>query len=174
LDQNAAQATYNEQLGFLQPEFQQQQQQLNDQLSSQGIPVGSQAYQNSMDQFGLQENQAYQTAANSAIANGEQAAQGNFGMALQGQQQNLSQQQAAQAQPINYISALLGQGQQLPTQGAVSPSQTGVSPTNVVGAYGLAQQGNEFGYNAAANQYSQQLGGLGGLAGNAALAYALL
>ena len=108
LDQGTAQAIYNEQAGFLGPQFAQQQKNLTDQLSQQGIPIGSPAYNDAMTQFNNSQNQAYSAASNNAIAQAIPAASNMFNMALQGQQQNISQQQLAQSNPLALLSQLYG------------------------------------------------------------------
>lgn len=106
LDPTVAQAVYNEQAGFLAPTYQQQQTNLNDQLAQQGIPIGSQAYSNAQTQLANTQNQGYTAAANNATAQGANIAGQNFGLALQGQNQNVNLQQLAQANPMALLSVL--------------------------------------------------------------------
>lgn len=106
LDPTVAQAVYNEQAGFLAPTYQQQQQNLTDQLSQQGIPIGSQAYSNAETQLANSQNQGYTAAANNATAQGANIAGQNFGLALQGQSQNTQNQLLSQAAPISLLSLL--------------------------------------------------------------------
>jgi hypothetical protein len=106
LDTNVANAVYGEQAGFLGPQWQQQQKDLQDQLSRQGIPVGSDAYSNAMTQFNNSQTQAYQAASNNAIGQGAQIAGQNFGLALQGQNQGVNLQQQAQTNPLTLLSLL--------------------------------------------------------------------
>jgi len=91
---------------LLQPTFAQQKQDLEDQLSRQGIPVGSPAYENAMTQLGTQQNQALTAASGNAAATGAATAGNMFNLALLGQQQNLSQQQLAQINPLENLSRL--------------------------------------------------------------------
>lgn len=106
LDTNVANAVYGEQAGFLGPQWQQQQKDLQDQLSRQGIPVGSDAYSNAMTQFNNSQTQAYQAASNNAIGQGAGIAGQNFGLALQGQNQGVNLQQLQQTNPITLLSLL--------------------------------------------------------------------
>lgn len=87
-------ALYGESMGFLQPQFQQQQTNLQDQLAQQGIPVGSQAYENAMAQLSTSQNQQQSAALDNAVATG--AAQGgtNYGLSLQGTQTAVGEQTA--------------------------------------------------------------------------------
>lgn len=105
-DSNVSNAVYQQQAGFLDPQWQEQQTQLQDQLSRQGIPVGSDAYNNAMKQFNNSKTQAYQSAQDSATAQGANIAGQNFGLALQGQQQGVNLQQTAQANPITLLGLL--------------------------------------------------------------------
>jgi hypothetical protein len=106
LDSNVANAVYNEQASFLNPQWNQNEQDLTDQLSRQGIPIGSDAWNRATTNFDNSRTQAYQAAANNAIGQGAQIGQGNFGLALQGQQQGVNLQQTAQANPIGLLGLL--------------------------------------------------------------------
>lgn len=103
---NVANAIYNKQAGFLNPQWDQTQNQLTDQLSRQGIPVGSEAYDRSMTNFNNSKTQAYDAARNSATTGGAQAGATNFGLALAGQNQNVTNQQLAQQNPAKLLSLL--------------------------------------------------------------------
>jgi hypothetical protein len=111
LNQDATTAAYNAQAGFLDPQWKTQQTQLQDQLSRQGIPVGSDAYNNAMTNFNNSKTQAYSAAANTAVGQGETAATNMFGLALQGQNQNVAQQQLAQSNPLNLLNQVFSGGQ---------------------------------------------------------------
>lgn len=106
LDPTIAGAVYNEQAGFLNPQWAQSQKDLQDQLSQQGIPIGSDAYNNAMTNFNNSKTQAYQAASNNAIGQGAGIAGQNFGLALQGQQQGVNLQQAKQSNPLALLAAL--------------------------------------------------------------------
>lgn len=109
LNQNATSAAYNAQKGFLDPQWTQNQTNIQDQLSRQGIPVGSEAYNNAMTNFNNSKTQAYSNAANTAVGQGQTGANNMFNMALLGQQQNIGQQQTAQQNPLKLLSQLYGQ-----------------------------------------------------------------
>lgn len=93
-ENDEAQALYSEGMGFLTPQFTQQNTNLADQLSKQGIPVGSDAWVNAMNQNSNSQNQQSTAILNNAIATG--AAQGgtNYGLTLQGNQTAVNQQVA--------------------------------------------------------------------------------
>lgn len=91
LDQNATSQIYAGENALLQPTFDEQQQQLQDQLSRQGIPIGSQAYSNAQTQLGTQQNQQRTAALGTATGQGIQSAGQMFNLALLGQQAPLQQ-----------------------------------------------------------------------------------
>jgi hypothetical protein len=105
-DKNVSDAVYGQQKGFLDPQWDEQQKQLEDQLSRQGIPVGTDAYNSAMRQFNNSKTQAYQSAQDSATAQGANIAGQNFGLAMQGQKQGVDLQQQAQQNPLSLLSLL--------------------------------------------------------------------
>lgn len=86
LNQQTQNALYQANTQYLDPQFNQQQAKLENQLANQGITRGSEAYNNAMLNFNNQKQQAYESARNNAIAGSTAAAQGMFGMGLQGAQ----------------------------------------------------------------------------------------
>ena len=165
LNQNVTNALYGEQKGFLDPQWNQQQQQLQDQLSRQGIPLGSDAYNNAMTQFNNSKTQAYQAAQDQSIAGGSSAANNMFNMALSGQQQNLSQQELAQQNPISLMQSILGAAPTTASQPIATPTPTSIAPTDVIGATGLSQNAAMQAYQAQLAQQNAQFGGLASLGG---------
>lgn len=103
---SVAQAAYNEAAGFLQPTYAQQQQNLNDQLARQGISIGNQAYTNAQTQLANTQNQGLTAAANNAITTGANIANQQYGLALQGVNQNVQNQLLSQTNPIGLLSLL--------------------------------------------------------------------
>lgn len=91
LDTNATNAIYAGENALLQPTFDEQQRQLQDQLSRQGIPLGSEAYGNAQTQLGTQQNQQRTAALGTATGQGIQSAGQMFNLALLGQQAPLQQ-----------------------------------------------------------------------------------
>jgi hypothetical protein len=92
INQQVSDALYGQATSRLDPQWQQQQQLLQDQLTQQGIPVGSQAYTTAMDNFSRAKNDAYTSAQNAATVSGAQLGQQDYGLALQGRQQGVSEQ----------------------------------------------------------------------------------
>jgi hypothetical protein len=91
----ATNAVYQQRKGYLDPQWQQGQKDLEDQLSRQGISPGSDAYNSAMTNLQNQKTQAYQSAQDSAIAQGAPNARQLFNQALAGRKQNISQRQLA-------------------------------------------------------------------------------
>lgn len=165
--QQVIDALYGQSTSRLDPQWTKLQSALQTQLANQGINVGSDAYNSSMDDFGRQRTDAYNTALNSSIASGGAEQSRLFG--LQGSaRQNAIQEAAYQrAVPINDIATLLGTAPGV-TMPQFSPApQTAIAPTDVTGPTALAYQGALA--NAAGNRSTQNaaMGGLFGLGGAA-------
>lgn len=173
-NQQTINAAYGEAKGFLDPQFDLEQRQMEDKLAQQGIPVGSEAYNSAMQQFNNSKNQAYTAALDNAIQQGASNSSALFNMALAGRQQGLSEQQLAQTQPINLLSAILQGSPALQTQPITGAPQVQVAPTDVTGAYGIAQNAEEQNYQAQLQQQNAMFGGLAGLGGAGINAYALM
>lgn len=108
LDQTATSAIYGGETALLDPTFAEQKQQLQDQLSRQGIPVGSDAYNNAMTQLGTSQTQQRTAALGTATQGGITSANNMFNLALLGQNQGIQQQQIGQTNPLTNLSMLYG------------------------------------------------------------------
>ena len=85
-------AYYDRAMSRLQPAMDMQRTSLHTDLINSGLPVGSEAYNNSMAQLGLQQNDQMQGLAQSSIAEGQRMRQG-----LAGEAQSMRQSQLAEA-----------------------------------------------------------------------------
>ncbi len=170
LDQNTTNALYQQQKSFLDPQWNLQGKQLEDQLARQGIPVGSEAYNSAQQQLQNGRTQAYQSAQDSAIGAGSGAASNLFNMAMQGQQQNIGQQQLAQSNPLSMLQSMFGATPPSPTQPITAPPQTGVSPTNVIGANQLSSEAAQSNFQNQTASSNATFGGLASIAAAAAIA----
>lgn len=113
LQQETTDALYKANTQFLDPQFQRGQADLENKLANQGITPGSEAYNRAMQDFGNQKQQAYESARNQAVAGGMNAAQGMFGMNLQGGQftnQALGQEFGQGATSANFANQAALQG----------------------------------------------------------------
>lgn len=86
--QRAEEATFNSVMNYLQPQFEQERNDLESSLINKGLPVGSEAYQRAMTDYENAKNQAINQAAYQSVLNGQNAysqslndeiAAGNFG-----------------------------------------------------------------------------------------------
>lgn len=172
LNQQAVDALYKANTQYLDPQFAQSQAKMESQLANQGITRGSEAYNNAMLNFNNQKQQAYTDARNQAIGQGTAAAQGLFGMGLQGAQfgntslgqqfgQNVTAQQLANSAAgqnnanaqtnMGLTNAALGQqfGQNVTAANFANSAQQQ--------AYNQAQGNAQFQNAAQAQQYGQNL-----------------
>lgn len=143
---NTEDALYHQQTQYLDPQFQQSQAQLQSQLANQGIPQGSQAYTTAMNNLGLQKQQAYQSAMNSATAGGSaaQAQLSQTGLQNQAQQAQMYTQQYQE--PLNLYSSLMsGTAPTMPQFNGINTANA--APTNVLGAYNNNYQGQLNSFN---------------------------
>lgn len=95
---NAQDAAYKSQTQYLDPQYQQEKQQLDTQLANQGTVQGSDAYNNAENNFALQKQRAYQSAQDAAITAGnqEQATLYGQGLSSANLQNSANQQQFSQ------------------------------------------------------------------------------
>ena len=178
----AAEAAYAQGEGLIQPGQQYAQQQLASSLSNAGIPVTSAAAQQQDNLLATQQMGQNNNLAESAIGlgQGEQATlegeayntdTANAALQNQAIQTGLQEQTLAQDQPINELAALLQGGGAITSPNVISPAQSGVSPTDVVGATATSQNALEQNYNAqvnAANSGNATTAGTIGAIGTAA------
>lgn len=127
-------ALYQQQTQYLDPQFQQSNEQLNSQLANQGIMPGSEAYQNAKDQANRNQTFAYNSAANSAITGATSQEAALQGIGVTGMNADIT----ARNTPINEYESLLGQG------GGQATAQT----PDISGAFGQQYSGALAGYNA--------------------------
>jgi hypothetical protein len=162
----------------LDPQYQQQQAQLEAKLANQGITQGSDAYQKAMDQFSRTKTDAYNQAMMGATSQAGQQAQidyginmglrqeqaqealnaANYGMGAQGQN---FQQRLAAAQANNAaLQGQFGMGQQA-LQQQLAAQQAAFGQSMQGSQYDLARQQQAFSQRQAAGSqnFNQQLQG---------------
>lgn len=190
--QQGANASYASSMGYLQPQFQQNQESLDAQLANQGLAPGSEAWNNA--QGNLSRNQTFQQqqALNQAQLTGSQIGTQNWqnqiaGVGAQsgllGQQaglfgqigSNLGAQGALGAQNVGYgqlpYSNLQTIAGMIP--GYSGTSQSAASPADISGLFNNQYQSQLANYNAGQASSNSALGGLFGLGSSALLAYGL-
>lgn len=92
--QNYRNNAYQQATSRLDPQWQQQQQQLASTLAAKGVTEGSAAYTKAMDDFARQKTDAYNQANYSSYAAGGDEQSRLFGLALSGRQQGASEAEA--------------------------------------------------------------------------------
>lgn len=160
---NASDAAYRGQTQYLDPQFADQQEQLDSKLANQGLQVGGEAYDKAQAQFGRQKQAAYQSAQDAATTAGANIQNQGFNQGLQG----AGLQFAERNQPLaEYNSLMTGNQPTNPTFGNVP----GVNQANtdVAGITNSSYQNQLARYNAS-NQGINNLFSLGGQLGAAAI-----
>lgn len=162
LQQQTTDALYKANTQYLEPQFNQAQQKLESQLANQGITRGSEAYNDAMLNFNNQKQQAYESARNQAISQGQSAAQGMFGMGLQSAQFGntaLGQQfgQDVTAQQLSNSAANQNNQLDLANQAATNQALAQQYNQNLGAAqFGNQALGQQFGQNQNAAQFYNQ------------------
>ena len=160
---NQYDSLYKQQSAYLDPQYNNQQAQLETKLANQGIMPGSAAYQNAMDQQGRDKTFAYQQAANQAQAGAgaEQTRMATQGLQNQAQAAQMYTQQYQS--PLNFYNSLMtGTQASLPQFGQVSTSNQ--SAPNVLGAYANNMNAQNNAYNGQVGTYNSTISGLMGIA----------
>jgi len=162
---NAARGRYEEALmARLNPQLERDRSALEQRMADQGISLGSEAYGTA---FGLQGQKENDARMQSILAGGDEMAR-MYGLERTAYQDRIGNALLERNQPINEVAGLMsGSGVQMPS--FVNTPQTGVAPTDVLGAYGLQQKGQQA--EAAGNASNNQA--TAGLIGSAAMAAAM-
>ena len=177
IQQQASDAAYKNASQYLDPQFEQSQSNLANQLANQGITQGSEAYNRAIDNFGRQKQQAYESARNQAYLQGMQGGAQQYSQGMGNRQQQNTEMQTLQQNPLNMLNALRS-GQQMqvtnqPQVGQSNPAQLqGWSGPDMLGATTAQGQYNQGLYNAqmaAASNQQSGLMGMGGALGGAAI-----
>ena len=164
-------ALYGQMASRLDPMWQQRGGDLESKLAAQGITQGSEAYNREQQNFGLARNDAYQSALNNAITQGESAVAGQFGRDMGGRQQGVSEALSefqtglqGRGQVLNELSSIRsGQQVQQPQFGSTQ-SGANVAPANVA-------QNIWNGYNGQQAQQASMMNGLTSLGSAAIMAF---
>lgn len=145
--QQAQNAAYQGQTQYLDPQFQQGQESLDAKLANQGLQVGTQAYDNAQKNYGLQKQQAYQSAQNSAVAAGDAEQNTLYGQGLS----SANLQNSANAQGFNQALQAGNFGNTAQAQ------QYGQNLSTQQNSLQNLLASGEFGNSAQAQQYAQAL-----------------
>ena len=186
-------AYYDRAMSRLQPSMDMQRTSLHTDLINSGLPVGSEAYNNSMAQLGLQQNDQMQGLAQSSIAEGQRMRQGLAGEAQSMRQSQLAEasmmremQNQARAQgladtllerrlPMEELATLTGSpsigsaGMGIATTGLNVPG-TSIAPPPIMQAAGMAGSDASNRYASEMQGYGSRMNALGNIAGGFAAA----
>lgn len=164
-------ALYQRQSSYLDPQYQQRENDLTTRLANQGVVEGSEAWRNARDQFGRERAFDYDQARTSSITGGLNEMQGLSGIALNNagfqnnaRAQSLQELLTRRNQPLNEFNALR-QNTQVDTPQFQNPNNAQVAPTDTAGNIWNSYNGQLGIYNARQNQQNGLLGGLMGLGG---------
>jgi len=150
-DENYRQDQLNKMLQRQQPQLDQRRQQILTELANSGATPGTPAYDNAMDEY----NRTLNDMNLALDVNAGNEARAQYGTQLGGR-----------TQAINELTGLLGLGQVQGFQPQNTP-QTGVAPTDVVGAQQMAYSGALNNYNQKVGSQNAMYGALGSLGGAA-------
>jgi hypothetical protein len=175
IQQAASDAAYQNAMRYVEPRLQRQQAALETQLANQGITRGSEAWNAAMQDANAQNQQIYEQAQNQAYLQGLTGAQQAYQQGLGTRQQQISEAQTLRADPLNMLNAVRTGSQMqtsaMPQVGVSSPGQLATwSGPDLLGATTAQGQYNQGLYNAQQASSSNQMSGLMGLAGTAAMA----
>ena len=162
--QQAIDAMYGQYTSRLDPRFADEQTTLETNLATQGIGVGSDAYNKAIESQGRTRNDAYTSAMNQAVLSGGAEQNRLFGLQGNARERAIQEQATLRNAPLNEITALTSGTMINNPQFAAIP-QTGIGAADITGPTNLAYQGQMAGYNARNQASNSAMGGLFGLAG---------
>ena len=161
LVQQTRDAMYQQQTRYLDPQYQQQQNDLSSRLANQGVTMGSQAYTTAMDNFARQRDSAYGNARDSSISQGNTFAGQLFNQGVTAHNTGVN----------DWTTHLQGTGNAATTAASnansFNPSfAQAPAATNYLGAAALQGQGNLNQYNATTQNQNSTTNGLFNLGGS--------
>ena len=194
-------AMYNQGMSRINPQIEQSNEQFEQRMKDQGIPVDSPAYQKAKESMARQQNDLVSSLANGATTASLGATQGIVGMEqglrssawnenMQGSQQSQADwlrkmgveqdirgrintdNLAERNQSINEVSMMLGASPQMQMPNAPNMAQYNVQAPDVAGITNSAYNAQMNAYNAQQNRNASNMNGAFGIAA-AALPYAM-
>jgi hypothetical protein len=152
----AIESAYSQASSRLDPQWNQRQNALHSQLINQGLDPNSEAYKNSMGDFGRDRNDAYTSAMNSAVMQGTAAGDSVFRNSLAGRQQGLSEMLRQRQQPMQDMLMMQGLGQ----QPDFNQSNDALTAAIAQGNFDMG------GYQSKMSAQADRMGGIGSLVGS--------
>lgn len=173
VQRQASDAAYQNATRYLDPQMERSQSALDVKLANQGITRGSEAYDNAISDFNQNRDQQYESARNQAYLQGLQGANQAWTQGTNLRQNQISEAQLLQQNPINMLNAVRTGSQmqvaQLPQQMQVAQQQ-GVAGPDLLGAATATGNYNQNAFNAKQASDSNTMNGLFNLAGSAIMA----
>lgn len=172
IQKQASDAAYANATRYLDPQFQRQQNSMESQLANQGITRGSEAWNNAMDEFNANKNNAYSQAQNQAYTQGLTGASQAYNQGLGTRQQQINEAQTLQQNPLNMLNAVRTGSQmqtsQMPQVNTSSPgTQATTAGADLLGATTALGQYNQGLYNSQMAARNAQIQGVGSAIGGA-------
>lgn len=131
---------YSRMTSRLDPQFQRGGADLENKLRNQGLRPGDEAYDRAMDEFGMQKEDAYQTAMNESIMGGRQEAESMFGMDQRTREQQVSEMLRTGSQGFNQGMQAAGFGNTVRQQQIAEEMQRRGYTLNEINAILTGQQ----------------------------------
>lgn len=170
--QQTIDSLYSQFSSRLDPRFEQEKRAMETQMANQGISLGSDAWNESMDNFNRGRNDAYTSAMNQAVASGGAEQSRIFGLQSSARERAIQEAAYLRNLPLNEASALMGAGAGVTTPSFSPTPQTAIAGVDVAGPTALQYSGQMNAYNQNAAAGNAAMGGLFGLGGSVAGGYA--
>lgn len=168
--QDVQNSVYARNTQYLDPQYAQMQHDLNNSLTNQGIPQGSEAWTRAQGDLQRQQQAAYSDARDAAVQAGTSAQAQELSSGIAQQQQEGQNYITQQTQPMNELAAFLQGAPALQQPSFGQPAQYQVAPADVTGAFGLSTQAQQAAF---ANQSQQAAAGNANATGAATTAAAV-
>lgn len=161
---NVRDAYFGQQMGMLQPQFDQENRAMEQNIANRGLPINGEGAQTLEDNLYRRQSDARNQISNNAILTGGNEQNRLLGNELQVRNQGINEYNAERQQPFNEMSAYL-QGQPIFQAPSATQAQYQIAPADV--------SGNIYkNYSAQNANYQNNLNGMYSTAGTAAMAAA--
>lgn len=160
------QLLYDQQMDLIRPDMEINRRRVSNQLADRGLPMGGEAYRNTMRSLGDQEMRTLSQIAGQATMQGADLAQRNLGNQLNLRNTQIGERELEQNNQLNQLAALLGGAPAFNRQ-TIAPSPIDVAG-NIYASYNSQQQAAQAA-NANRNNTLGSMFNLGGMLGAAAI-----
>jgi len=164
-------ATFGRIMGMVRPQLDRARHDMTNDLTVRGLPVGGEAWNRSLEEFGEREDETSLKAAQEAVRSGRAEQSRLFGIASADRQQGISDRLLERSQPINEISAYMQGTPAMPLPNFGPTANYAVAPPDIISAYGLQQNAGNANANRSAGGQQAAMGAIAGLGGAAITAF---